>query len=249
MVSALPKTEQIYKNNLSVDKMTSLEALKLMISDQKKVFNIISKSVEHINQIVLAASNHLMKSSSGRIIYCGAGTSGRIGVQDGSELYPTFGWPKKRFNFAIAGGKAALIESIEGAEDNKTKAKDHAKKIGINNKDFVIGIAASGNTPFTCSFLDFCQSRNALTLSISNNPNGELLKYGTFKIILDTGAEVVAGSTRLKAGTAQKICLNLLSTSIMIKMGKVKNGMMSNLVATNEKLKKRKAYIDFMLNS
>ena len=131
---------------------------------------------------------------------------GRIGVQDGAELYPTFGWPKSRFDFIIAGGKEALTESIEDAEDNQIAAEELCKKKNISKNDIIIGISASGNTPYFKKVILEASKVGALTIGISNNPLGEMLKYSNFNIILDTKYEIVAGSTRLKAGTSQKVC-------------------------------------------
>ena len=161
-------------------------------------------------------------------------------MQDGVELFPTFNWPRDRLDYIIAGGKKAVFSAIENAEDDIVSAEQILKKKGINKKDIIIGIAASGNTPFTCKVLKEAFKKDALTIAISNNPDGKILKFGKINIVLDTKEEVVAGSTRLKAGTAQKICLNTISTMVMVNMGKVENGMMTNMVPTNEKLRKRK---------
>ncbi|MDC1209562.1 N-acetylmuramic acid 6-phosphate etherase, partial [Pseudomonadota bacterium] len=174
----------------------------------------------------------------------GAGTSGRIGIQDGVELYPTFNWPKDRLDYIIAGGVSAILNAVENAEDSILSAKDAVITKLINYTDVVIGLAASGNTPFTCKVLEEANNKKALTIAISNNPKGKILKFGDIKIVLNTKEEVIAGSTRLKAGTAQKICLNIISSMVMIKMGRVKNGFMNNMVPTNEKLRKRKIIID-----
>ena len=179
------------------------------------------------------------------MIYAGAGTSGRIGVQDGVELLPTFGWPKKRLDFIIAGGNIAILKSIENAEDDVSQATDTILKKSVSSEDVVIALAASGNTPvFTCKVLEEASKKGALTVGISNNPNGNLLKFANSKIILDTKEEIIAGSTRLKAGTAQKICLNIISSMVMTKMGRVKNGIMSHMIPVNEKLRQRKSRIN-----
>ena len=199
------------------------------------------KKEEKIELAINHIYEHLSGSSSGRLIYVGAGTSGRIGVQDGVELYPTFGWPKSRLDFIIAGGKDAILNSIENAEDNTMNASKLVKSKSINSNDVVIALAKpSGNTPFTCKVLEEAYIQKSLTLAISNNPKGQILKYGKISIVLDTEEEIIAGSTRLKAGTAQKICLNIISSMLMIKLGRVKNGCMSHMVATNKKLKIRK---------
>ena len=185
-----------------------------------------------------------MLNASGRIIYAGAGTSARIGLQDGVELLPTFNWPKERVDFIIAGGNEAILNAVENAEDDMMEAtKDTSKKL-INSEDVVIGLAVSGNTPYTCKVLEESNKKGALTIAISNNPKGEILNFGQCQIILNTREEVISGSTRLKAGTAQKICLNIISSMVMAKMGRVKNGIMSHMVPTNEKLRQRKLRIN-----
>ena len=190
--------------------------------------------------------DHLSKNNESKIIYAGAGTSARIGVQDGAELFPTFGWPRERIAFLIAGNKKALFESVENAEDNVSSGLN---RLDISNKDVVIGIAASGNTPDTCKVIEKSNEIGALSVGISNNNDSELLRISKLKIFLDTGPEVLAGSTRLKAGTAQKICLNLISTLLMSKFGRIKNGHMSHMVASNKKLRLRQKKIHQLLKN
>ena len=212
-----------------------------MTQEQNKASEAVRKSIKTIESGVIKIVKHLKSFKKGRLIYVGAGTSGRIGIQDGVELYPTFSWPKDRMDFIIAGGSNAVFNSVENAEDDTISAKKIVGEKLINSNDVVIGLAASGNTPFTCKVLEEAKSRKALTISISNNPTGKLLEYGLVKIVLNTEEEVIAGSTRLKAGTAQKICLNIISSLVMTKLGYVKNGKMINLVPTNKKLRDRKS--------
>ena len=146
--------------------------------------------------------------------------------------------------FIIAGGIQALLKAVENAEDNINLAENIVAEKLICHEDVVIGLAASGNTPFTCKVLEKAKFNKALTVAISNNPKGKILKYGDHKIILNTKEEVIAGSTRLKAGTAQKICLNIISSMVMVKMGKVKNGIMNEMIPTNKKLRLRKKLIN-----
>ena len=146
-------------------------------------------------------------------------------------------------DYIIAGGKSALLSSVENAEDDVPQAINAVHSKSINSHDVIIGLAASGNTPFTCKVLEESYKKGALTIAISNNPNGNLLKFARCKIILDTQEELISGSTRLKAGTAQKICLNIISSMVMVKMGRVKNGMMNYLLPTNKKLRDRKLRI------
>ena len=200
------------------------------------------KKIKKLNQIITKICEKLKSSDIGRLIYTGAGTSGRIAIQDGIELYPTFGWPKNRLDFIMAGGKNALFSTIENAEDNIAVAKMMAKKMKFTQKDVLIAISASGNT-FTEQILKVAKSKKSLTIAICNNSNCSMIAYSDLCIILDTAEELVAGSTRLKAGTSQKACINLISTLVMTKLGKVSDGLMVNLVATNKKLIKRQKKI------
>jgi N-acetylmuramic acid 6-phosphate etherase len=247
MTKYISKTELLYKKSKPVDHLSLGEGIALMINEQKDAamaVKNVSNSIElAINQIY----ERLMLHNEGRLIYAGAGTSGRIGIQDGVELMPTFNWPNSRLDYIIAGGNKAVLKAVENAEDNIIAAKEAISKKFINSNDVVIGLAASGNTPFTCKILEESNKKGALTIAISNNPDGYILKFGHAKIILDTQEEVISGSTRLKAGTAQKICLNTISSMVMIKMGRVKNGIMSHMVPTNEKLRNRKLRINKQL--
>ena len=240
MSKNIPKTELLYQKSKPIDRLSLSHGLSLMIKEQKDAALEVKRSIKSIEHAIEAIYKHLTLNSKGRLIYVGAGTSARIGVQDGVELFPTFNWPKERLDFIIAGGINALLNSIENAEDDTRSAEKIVEDKLISHEDVVIGIAASGNTPFTCRVLEKAKNKDALTIAISNNHNGEILKYGDHKIVLDTKAEVIAGSTRLKAGTAQKICLNVISSMVMVKMGRVKNGMMNEMVPTNEKLGLRK---------
>jgi N-acetylmuramic acid 6-phosphate etherase len=175
----------------------------------------------------------------GRIVYAGAGTSGRIGVQDGSELNPTFDWPADRVVFAMAGGFDALLRSVEGAEDDGAAGGQAMTDAKVRADDVVIGIAASGTTPYTIGAVRAAGTAGAVTIAIANNPGSPLLDAARHRILVDSGSEVIAGSTRMKAGTAQKIVLNLFSTAVMVRMGRVYRGMMVDMRATNAKLRRR----------
>ncbi|OUU24564.1 MAG: hypothetical protein CBB97_11470 [Candidatus Endolissoclinum sp. TMED37] len=240
----IPKTELLYKKSEPIDKISTTEAISLMIVEQRSASVDLKKASKSIEVSINKIYEHLILNPTGRLIYTGAGTSGRIGLQDGVELFPTFNWPKKRLDFIIAGGKKAILNAVENAEDNTSNAIKAVKKKSISSKDIIIGVAASGNTPFTCKVVEESYNRGALTIAISNNPKGKILNFGTIKIILDTKEEVIAGSTRLKAGTAQKICLNIISSMVMTKLGRVKNGYMNVMVPTNSKLRKRKKFIE-----
>ncbi len=249
MTKSLPKTEQIYPYHTTIDMMTTSEAFDLMLEDQSTVINVLKSIKTSIVDVIDIIYKHIKKHEDSRLIYCGAGSSGRIAVQDGAELNPTFGWDDNKFDFLIAGGEKALSKSIENAEDNKLDAIRMFKKMKISKKDVVICLAASGNTIFTNEIVKLSKRKGAFTLAISNNPDGIILSNCTMHLILDTKEEVVAGSTRLKAGTAQKICLNIISTLLMTKFGKVKDGMMIEMIARNKKLLKRKKIISSIINS
>ena len=240
MYKNIPKTELIYKKNKPIDHLSSAEAISLMIQEQKNASLEVKKAATSIEDAIEAIHKKLLKNPNGRLVYVGAGTSARIGVQDGAELFPTFDWPKSRLDFIIAGGNRAILNAVENAEDDVLEAKKSTSKKSINSKDVVIGLAASGNTPFTCKVLEQSNKKGALTIAISNNPKGEILNFGQYQIILNTREEVISGSTRLKAGTAQKICLNIISSMLMVKMGRVQNGIMSHMIPTNDKLRQRK---------
>ena len=236
----IPKTELIFKKSKPIDHLSVSDGILLMANEQRKAaieVRKVSTSIEYaINQIY----ERLILSANGRLVYTGAGTSGRVGLQDGVELFPTFNWPKSRLDFIIAGGNKAFFDAVENAEDDVLEAKKNISEKLINPEDVVIGLAASGNTPYTCKVLEESRKKGALTIAISNNPKGEILNFGQCQIILNTKEEVISGSTRLKAGTAQKICLNIISSMVMVKMGRVYNGTMSHMVPTNAKLRQRK---------
>jgi N-acetylmuramic acid 6-phosphate etherase len=175
----------------------------------------------------------------GRLVYAGAGTSGRLAVQDGAELMPTFSWPKDRLLLLIAGGNEALLQAVEGAEDEAEHALALIARHNVGAADVLIATAASGTTPFTLACLRGAKAAGALTVGIANNAGTPLLNEADHPILLDTGAEPIAGSTRMKAGTAQRIVLNLLSSLLMIRLGRVYEGLMVDMQTTNQKLAKR----------
>ena len=215
MKNNIPSTEKKLNVKNTIDKLPLRQAIELINNDQKVVHKVLKSNLSEIEKIIEQIYIFLSKSRYGRIIYAGAGTSGRIGVQDGVELHPTFGWPKKRIDFLIAGGKKSFFNAIEGAEDDIKSAKIMSNSLNLNNTDVLIGLAASGNTPFTNQVLKEGMKRKCLVIAISNNPKGEILNNCNIRLILDTGPEVITGSTRLKAGTAQKICLNIISTILL----------------------------------
>jgi N-acetylmuramic acid 6-phosphate etherase len=175
----------------------------------------------------------------GRLVYVGAGTSGRIAIQDGAELRPTYDWPSDRIVFVMAGGMPALVESAEGAEDNEAKGAEAIAHAKVDPNDVVIAVAASGTTPFTVGALRSAGARGALCIALANNRGAPLFELARHRILIETGTEVLAGSTRMQAGTAQKIVLNLFSTAVMVKLGRVYRGLMVSMRASNAKLLRR----------
>ncbi|HKX21973.1 MAG TPA: N-acetylmuramic acid 6-phosphate etherase [Rhizorhapis sp.] len=180
-----------------------------------------------------------LRDPRGRLIYAGAGTSARIAVQDGVELGPTYGWGSERTAYLIAGGTDALLSSVEGAEDDVVAGEDAMRGLIPGPHDVVVGLAASGRTPYTLAAVQAALPGGALTVGIANNGGTPLLQMVAHPILLDTGAEVIAGSTRMKAGTAQKIALNLFSTALMLRLGRVYKGLMVSMRASNDKLRRR----------
>jgi N-acetylmuramic acid 6-phosphate etherase len=192
-----------------------------------------------IARAIEAAAERLARG--GRLIYVGAGTSGRIAAQDAAELPPTFNWPYERAIPVMAGGEPALLRAAEGAEDDGAAAERTLMELGLDPRDAVVALAASGRTPFAVAALETARRAGALAIGIYNNPAGRLGDVSDIGILLDTGAEFIAGSTRMKAGTAQKAALNALSTGVMVRLGFVYRGKMVEMMPTNAKLRERAA--------
>ncbi len=230
-------TEGISPRYLDLDLWPTIDGLKAMHEGQIAAVTAIGPALPALAAAVDAAASRLRKG--GRLIYAGAGTSARIGVQDGAELLPTFNWPSDQVAFVIAGGEAALLRAVENAEDSAADGAKRIEEIAAGPNDVVIGIAASGETPFTVAAVNAAKQRGALTIGIANNPGSQLLAASDHPILVETGEEPVAGSTRLKAGTAQKVVLNLFSTMVMVRLGKVYRGLMVHMRPTNEKLRRR----------
>jgi N-acetylmuramic acid 6-phosphate etherase len=230
----MPSTESADPRFEDIDLWPTERAVQAMLDGQANAIAAVRDQVSQIALASEAAAARLMQG--GRLIYIGAGTSGRIAVQDGVEQKPTYGWPSERLAFVIAGGMAALSESAEGAEDDASDARDQLAALIVNPNDVVIGVAASGRTRFTVGGVAMARERGALTISISNNPNTPLVDAAEFGIVAATGSEVVAGSTRMNAGTAQKAILNLISTATMLRCGRVYRGLMVDMIISNEKL-------------
>ena len=230
-----------------LDRLGVDEALSVMLDNQAEAISALNAALPQIAPAIHAADKCLSSDNRSRLVYAGAGTSARIAVQDGSELLPTFDWPSSRVAYLIAGGVEALMRPIEGAEDSAEAATQAADALQLRAGDVVICLAASGNTIYTLAVARAAKAAGALTIGIANNRDTGLLAAADYPVLLETGAEALAGSTRLKAGTAQKICLNLISTQLMVLQGRVKNGLMSEMQPRNEKLRRRHADIAALL--
>jgi N-acetylmuramic acid 6-phosphate etherase len=230
-------TEQISPRFVDLDAWPTEDVVAAMYEGQLAAAAAVRGALKAIGLAVDDALPALRRG--GRIVYVGAGTSGRIGVQDGSELPPTFNWPPDRLVFAIAGGLGALVRSVEDAEDSHAAGARAMQEARISADDIVLGLAASGTTPYTIGALQAASAAGAVTVAIASNPAAPLFKVARHAILIETGAEVVAGSTRMQAGTAQKIVLNLFSTALMVRLGRVYRGLMVHMRARNEKLRRR----------
>lgn len=210
------------------------QSLEAMLEHQTAAFTAVREALPALARAVEAAAERLRRG--GRLVYAGAGASARLAVQDGVELYPTFGWPRERLSYLIAGGERALLESIEGAEDDAAAAAAAVEALALSEVDVVVAVAASGRTTFTCAVQRRARAGRALTIGMANNPRTPLLEEAEIPVLLATGPEFLAGSTRMTAGTAQKIALNLFSTQTMIALGRVYRGFMVDVVPSNAKL-------------
>ena len=230
-------TEQRNPNSMNVDSLSALEIVQLMNEEDKQVPLAIEKCLPQIAQAVECIVAAFQQG--GRLVYIGAGTSGRLGVLDASECPPTFGVSPEMVKGIIAGGERALRHPIEGAEDSKTQAVVDLQTIQFSSKDVLVGIAASGRTPYVIGALEYAKSLGSVTVSIASNPNSAMANIVDIAIDTVVGPEVLTGSSRLKSGTAQKLVLNMLTTASMILMGKCYQNLMVDVQASNEKLKAR----------
>lgn len=240
-------TEKRNENSKNIDKSSTIEILKIINNEDALIAKAIQNKLPDIAETVELIYQKF--STGGRLIYIGAGSSGRIGVLDASEMWPTYGIGQERIFGIIAGGDDALRLPIEGAEDDELQAIEDLKAINFNANDTLIGIAASGRTPYVLSALKYCQAVKGLAIGLSMVENSELVNYSDKVIAIETGPEVVTGSTRMKAGTATKLVLNMISTTLMIKYGKVYQNLMVDLIASNEKLKARVVNIIAIITS
>jgi N-acetylmuramic acid 6-phosphate etherase len=231
------ETERASPRYSAIDTWPAGDILDALIEAQLGAVAAVRAARPALERTALAMEGRLRYR--GRLIYVGAGTSGRLAVQDGAELMPTFNWPEQRLVLLMAGGPEALLRSVEGAEDEAELAEHLVRRHVIDSKDVLIAVAASGTTPFTLACLRQGKQRGALTVGIANNHGTPILTEADHPILLDTGPEPIAGSTRMKAGTAQRIALNLLSTLLMILLGRVYHGLMVDVRAVNQKLVRR----------
>lgn len=231
------RTEAMSPRYTDLDCWPTAEMLAAMYEGQLAAAAAVREALDAIAAAVEEAVPALQRG--GRLVYVGAGTSGRIGVQDGAELPPTYDWPPERVVFAIAGGLDALTRSAEGAEDSEAAGAQAMAAAAVGANDVAIGLAASGTTPFTIGALVAARARGALTIAVASNPDAPIFRAAHHRILVRTGSEAVAGSTRMKAGTAQKIVLNLFSTAVMVKLGRVYRGLMVDMRARNAKLRRR----------
>ena len=230
-------TEQVNDRSVDIETQSIGQILHYMNDENRTVTDAIERCIPSIEKVTAAVVQAFEKG--GRLIYLGAGTSGRLGVLDASECPPTFGVSPNLVVGVIAGGDYALRHAIEGAEDDETIAQEQLKKLGLVKEDVVVGISASGRTPYVVAGLSYAKEVGCYTGAISNSPNAVISNVADIGIEAITGPEVVTGSTRMKAGTAQKLILNMITTAAMIRVGKIFKGYMVDVQPTNQKLKQR----------
>jgi N-acetylmuramic acid 6-phosphate etherase len=231
------KTELPSQEHTGLDQYPVADLVGTLIADQFNALDAVRGAATVIAAAVDAAVPRI--AAGGRLIYVGAGTSGRLGVLDGVELHPTFSWPHERALSLLAGGKGAMFQAVEGAEDNREQGGLDMAGLRPQANDVVMLLAASGSTPYVLGALDVARASGALTIGIANNSGAPVAMRAEFGITLDTGPEVISGSTRLKAGTSQKIVLNTISSAIMVRLNKVYGNLMVDMKATNAKLVRR----------
>lgn len=227
-------TEQRHPDTYDLDTMTPLEIITLMNREDQHVLEAVKHELPKIAQVIEWCTHALR--NQGRIIYLGAGTSGRLGLLDAAECPPTFGVDHNTVVGLLAGGAEAFVKAVEGAEDSVTLAQEEMQAIHVNKKDVIIGIAASGRTPYVIHGLKYAHTLGCKTVSISNNAHSEMAEVADLAIELVVGPEILTGSTRLKSGTSQKLVLNMISTASMIGVGKVYQNLMVDVMQTNKKL-------------
>ncbi len=235
-LSKLP-TEQRNPDTSDIDNLSTLEMVRKINDEDKKVAFAVERELESIAQAVDAIYESLR--SGGRLIYCGCGTSGRLGVLDAAECPPTYSTDPEMVQGVIAGGESAMFKAAEGAEDNAGAGRDDMQKLDLNCNDIVVGIAASGRTPYVLGAMAYTHEIGAKTVALTCNKASAMNAAADISIGVETGPEVITGSTRMKCGTAEKMVLNMLSTGAMIRLGKVYGNLMVDVMPTNEKLVRR----------
>lgn len=246
LAATVSETERVDPRYADVDLWPTETILEALGEAQMTAAAVARGAAPQLARAVEAAAPRI--AAGGRLFYVGAGTSGRVGMQDGVELTPTYGFPTERLVLLLAGGAEAVAQAVEGAEDDEVAARHDILAHAPDAHDVVIGVAASGSTPYTCAALNAARAAGSLTIGLSGSVTGRLLTVAECPICLPTGAEVVAGSTRLKAGTAQKAALNMFSTALMIRLGHVYQGQMVDMKVTNAKLARRAARMVAMLS-
>jgi len=234
-MSTIPsRTESTHGAHAELDRYDTSTLVAALIDDQALALQAVKAAAPQLVAAVDATADRLTRG--GRLIYAGAGTSGRLGVLDAVELNPTFSWPRHRAPALLAGGEGAMFLAVEGAEDDGAQGAQDLHRLGPVPHDVVLAIAASGTTPFALGVVSAARSLGCLTIGMANNPEAPLLTAAEIGIVLDTGPEVISGSTRLKAGTSQKVALNSFSSAVMVRLHKVYGNLMVDLRATNIKL-------------
>lgn len=230
-------TEQRNPNTMNIDTLSTLDMVKLINQEDHRVADAVGEVTDKIAQAVDVIAEKL--AAGGRLIYCGAGTSGRLGILDAVECPPTYSTDPETVQALMAGGYGAIFKAVEGAEDSKELGVEDMKNIHFSQKDVLVGIAASGRTPYVRGCMEYAKQLGAPTVAVTCCPGSELDQFADIGIAPAPGPEVVTGSTRMKSGTAQKMVLNMLSTGAMIKLGKVYGNLMVDVKPSNEKLIRR----------
>lgn len=233
------QTETIDASLKDLDLKTNEQILTALLSSQSRAVEAVKAASSAMDNAIALASQRLL-DGKGRLVLAGAGASGRLAVQDGAEMWPTYGWPHERLLLCMAGGTEALLVSVEGVEDDAEAAAADVRQYGINAEDVVVALAASGHSAWTVAWLAESRKAGALTIGFANNAGTPLLEAAEYAVWLDTGPEVLAGSTRMAAGTAQKVALNAFSTALMIRLNRTYGNLMVDMAAVNKKLDKRR---------